>query len=99
MNTETGKNPGGYISEGLPNITGSLTTDNRSIPEFGTAIWQRNESGALYQDGNHGGLFDKGSFYGSSDIYFDASRSNSIYGNSTHVTPYSYCVKMWKRTA
>ena len=32
-------------------------------------------------------------------INFDASRSSSIYGNSTTVQPPAYVVYMWKRTA
>jgi hypothetical protein len=28
---------------------------------------------------------------------FNAKRANSIYGNSEHVTPENYAIKIWKR--
>ena len=28
---------------------------------------------------------------------FNASRTNEIYGNSNHVTPLNYSIKIWKR--
>ena len=31
--------------------------------------------------------------------YFDASRSSSIYGRSTHVTPENYTMRIWKRVS
>ena len=73
---------GGYTKEGLPNITGQL-----------------NANAAVYSLATHTGAFSKTSINGTArtelrtdaggDIYmkFDASDSNSIYGNSTHVTP------------
>ena len=57
----------------------------------------------LYQDSNYY------SFYYSSNLYskaanhhnilgFNANRVNRIYGNSEHVTPENYSIKIWKRT-
>ena len=77
---------GAYVKEGLPNITGSM----RSDPIYGIIDNADKEtclSGAFVG----GERIDNGAA-GSKDIYgaevlFDASRSNSIYGNSDHVTP------------
>ena len=33
------------------------------------------------------------------DLYFDASRSNSIYGRSNTVQPAAYYVHIWRRVA
>ena len=75
---------GGYIEPGLPNITGSFTNGD-------TAYF----TGSFYDGGSHSGQTLAG---GESDqvANFDASRSSSIYGNSTTVQPpatqmYLYC--------
>ena len=77
--------------EGLPNITGkiSVATGNNG---GGTA------TGAFY----HGGYEGDAAWNGVKDRsirLFDASRANSIYGNSEHVTPENYSVKLWLRVA
>ena len=74
-------------SAGLPNITGRFVQGN----------WDNNYTqGAFYQTGEMGGPCAHKSdnrYLG----YFDASRSNSIYGNSTTVQPPAvtvrYCIK------
>lgn len=64
-------------AEGLPNISGNIcteTSENGVVP-----------SGAFYQSGTH-----RGAHNGQTTkplIGMDASRSSSIYGASTHVTP------------
>lgn len=65
----------GYISAGLPNITGAVP--------IGDATWA---TGAFYYGGQFAGGSDAG---GNIDHYanFDASRSSSIYGNSATVQP------------
>ncbi|MBR6663447.1 MAG: tail fiber protein [Alphaproteobacteria bacterium] len=74
----------GYGKEaaGLPNIEGHIYS-------FLTGGANTNE-GALSQvsGGESGGA--NGSKYTWRHIYFDASKSNSIYGNSTTVTPQNY---------
>ena len=78
---ETG---GGYTKEGLPNITGYFNkrTDNMAHTMY---------TGGAFTHETHG---ESGSyFYGTSNtssgfvVSFNASKSNSIYGNSSHVTP------------
>ena len=69
---------GGVHGDGSRPITGSV--NNEGIPDtpahFGATVWQRNEVGALYQDGNHGNFFPGGVVegYGSTYLYFDSGR-------------------------
>ena len=69
---------GSYVAEGLPNITGMT----RNIYRAGGTT-----TGAFYDSTNTGGGAISGSGGNWMVFGFDASRSNSIYGNSTHVTP------------
>lgn len=74
-------------AEGLPNITSNF----RSPLQYGSA----KPTGAVYSNFSdspfniHGG----GEWYHATDG-FDASRSNKIYGNSTHVTPRNVSLKL-----
>ena len=73
---------GGYTKEGLPNIIGNGRV------YYWDSVDERT-SGAIYQktDNNkvlNGGAGDN---YRHGHFNLDASRSSSIYGNSTHVTP------------
>lgn len=90
---------GTTIAAGLPNITGNIATGNSygfdAFSEYTGAFaadttahlnWQ---SSTLQQDIQ--GKYAK--------VGFDASRSNSIYGNSTTVQPPAYVVNIWERTA
>ena len=75
----------GYISAGLPNITGSAdpyTTNSNA------SIGIRNTSGALYSS-NTGSVISRAETNSGQPIILniDASRSSSIYGNSTTVQP------------
>lgn len=75
---------GGYTKEGLPNITGYFNkrTDNNAHTMWAYGAFN------YAVDGNEGSYY-----YGNNNtttgfvVSFDASRSSSIYGNSTHVTP------------
>ena len=98
---------GNLQKEGLPNIEGNKLlgwTDNSG---GGIIMCEstNNQKSALYsyQDSNYY------SFYYSSNLYskaanhhnilgFNANRVNRIYGNSEHVTPENYSIKIWKRT-
>lgn len=76
--------------EGLPNITGTL---GRAYTHIAGQI----ASGAFTQNSEtYKGLASSGN-----DSYttwnFAASRSNSIYGKSSHVTPINASVKIWQR--
>ena len=79
---------GSTVSAGLPNITGDVCSEtNRG----GTSCL-----GAFYSDSSTRGAHD-----GQTTkplIKFDASKSNSIYGNSNTVQPPAYIVNVWRRT-
>ena len=78
---------GSIQSPGLPEITGGFDLAQGAVTRY---------------DSKTSGCFSKGTstsfapnFVGESgwaDLYFDASRSSSIYGNSTTVQPYSIYV-------
>ena len=73
---------GSYIDCGLPNITGSVVGNNwgafssDTCTVKGALYTSQRKSGAYYNAGNC-----------MNDLYFDASKSNTIYGNSTTVQP------------
>ena len=72
------------LSEGLPNITGSITKFNsiNSKDESGGALTATKMSSITwYTDG--------GAYHSVMTIELDASLSNSVYGNSSTVTPKS----------
>ena len=74
-------NVGDYVEPGLPNITGSANRDN------GFGLIRGTTSGALYGDGTwYRGIADS-SVTAAESLKFDASRSNTIYGNSNTVQP------------
>lgn len=80
---QPGKDVGKNIQAGLPNITGNFNSGR--INETGVV------SGAFYVSAQNTGFTSGGGNYG---YYcsFDASRSSSIYGNSTTVQPPSKTV-------
>lgn len=86
-----GTNGNTTIEAGLPNITGKMAgegVNSDANPAQGCFRGERDDDygGAAYG-------------YGKARNYFDASRSNSIYGNSTTVQPPAYRVNVWRRTA
>lgn len=86
--TGDGTNGDTTIAAGLPNITANNGTN---ISDTGTP------SGAFVR-----GAYASGNGSGGGQMYkmgFDASVSNSIYGNSTTVQPPAYVVNVWRRTA
>ena len=83
-----GSNTAGTVkSAGLPNITGKVTEvrSNNGYPHL--------YSGAFYDDGVKGQCSSANGGSYPISISFDASKSNSIYGNSTTVQPKSVTVK------
>ena len=78
---------GSKQTEGLPDIRGGFS----GYGHFGAAV------GAciLEVPVSTYGSTREGSAYSSIGIY--ASRSNSIYGASTHVTPYNSAIRIWKK--
>lgn len=96
---------GSTVEAGLPNITGHFGSYNGT--KFG---YFNNNQGAFYGDENIGAntgvsyvvLDDlrKETKYGySNPVKFNASRSSTIYGNSTTVQPPAYIVHFYRRIA
>ena len=90
---------GTTVKAGLPNITGSLI----SKPNYGPIRGAKStlsQSGALKTIENDddwvGYAASKGSTF---SLYFDASKSNAIYGRSSTVQPAAYYVHIWRRVA
>lgn len=92
---DSGHSAGTTIEAGLPNITGD---SKEMIFRKGN---YNSRSGCLnyeyigqYWDSNAGDSY-QGDRY---ELNFDASQSNSIYGNSTTVQPPAYVVNIFRRT-
>lgn len=95
--TGTGSNGNTTIAAGLPNITGALT--GKHVRSYVSGGYTSNS--ALYRSADassYTGGYGPETNAGSAE-YFDASRCNSIYGNSTTVQPPAYVVNVWRRTA
>ena len=83
---------GSTAEAGLPNITGA----------FYTSAWagrsdEQQASGALSFNNKGGTWVAQGSYGYDINLRFNASDSNSIYGNSNTVQPPAYFVYIWKR--
>lgn len=98
---DSGHSAGTTIEAGLPNITGSLNKDSGTDALIQAIPGQITQTGAINVT-----KYQRKSFFaiGSGNdmlmgFDFDASRSNSIYGNSTTVQPPAYVVNIWQRTA
>jgi hypothetical protein len=93
---------GTTVEAGLPNITGSVVPKltniyNSFISESGATM-----TGAFYNTGvfsPYGGADAAVTNSAPKDLYFDASRSNPIYGRSRTVQPAAYYVHIWRRVA
>lgn len=94
---------GTTVEAGLPNITGSVVPKlaniyNLFISESGATM-----TGAFYNTGVFSSYGGADATYATNslpqDLYFDASRSNSIYGRSNTVQPAAYYVHIWRRVA
>lgn len=78
---EGADNAGGYHEAGLPNITGSGALGTAAAYDVS------NCEGAIYRDGINKKYQETNGGNNGDTTYFDASRSNPIYGNSTTVQP------------
>lgn len=85
---------GSTISAGLPNITGYFNDNGHANNGAATGV-----SGAFYNKSDNNAKSNNGAASDGYQIGFEASRSNSIYGNSSTVQPPAYKVYAWKRTA
>lgn len=92
---------GSTIEAGLPNITGGagyyycFTPDGKSNVRYNGAFSWSDDGGGVNRHSDEQDTKDTGSGH----FYFDASRCSSVYGNSDTVTPPSYVVHFWQRTA
>ena len=78
---------GSYVKEGLPNIEGDVTTTDNGATTGNGAFYLISTSKANYRSGVEGSYY-----FDANQRGFDASRSNAIYGSSSHVTPETSCV-------
>lgn len=91
--------PGTIIAAGLPNITATgvsgISTSNNLTTFSGAIYWDKSET---FPKSGTCMVYNSSSGTGArAPDRFDASRSNSIYGNSTTVQPDAYVVIFWKR--
>ncbi|MCQ2075943.1 MAG: hypothetical protein MJZ20_02770 [Bacteroidaceae bacterium] len=91
--TGNGSNGNNKIAAGLPNITGAW---NDIIAFYNTHTASGAVQGTGVNDGAEAGVRGASKQAG---YTFDASRSSSIYGNSTTVQPPAYVVNVWRRIA
>lgn len=85
-----GSNGNSTINAGLPEISGHFAVNSPSSTSTSGAFQLQSSYGSAGWNGTSGG----GRVY---DFY--ASRSSSVYGNSTTVQPNAYRVNVWRRTA
>lgn len=86
---------GTTVEAGLPNITGVFNRDKN----YGIITSTNTSSGAFYYGGTNVGRGVASSEVQGSDLYFDASRSNPIYGASDTVQPPALYINIWERVA
>lgn len=82
---------GKFVKEGLPNITGTFGISAPNVYWLGV----QSTTGAFTTGHAVSNITAAGvSVYqsGDSSAVFDASRANSLYGNSDHVTPETVCI-------
>ena len=96
---------GTTVEAGLPNITGNFSSRphmNGNLSVGGSIV---SADGKLFvhlpqaSDGKDNSMTETDRVYKSDVTFFDASRSNSIYGASDTVQPPAYCAYIWRRVA
>lgn len=97
--------PAGTTAEaGLPNITGNFKSRPHMNGNFGTGGSIISADGKLFvhlpqaSDEKDNSMTETGRLYKDDVMFFDASRSSPIYGNSTTVQPPAYFTYIWLRT-
>lgn len=92
---------GDKVSAGLPNIKGNAGVHDDMT--FGYPVGQVNSISGCFTVGQRPYNYDAYSTYSANYparmLVLDASRSNSIYGNSDTVQPPAILVKAWKRVS
>lgn len=88
---------GSTIEAGLPNIKGSVTSDDVNY------YWGAGTSASgAFENAHVGGSYISGASWGGSrgnGFNFDASRCSAIYGRSDTVQPPAFVVNIWVRIA
>ena len=92
MSASSAHAAGTTVEAGLPNITGTLSDIMGTIwaSPSGSGAFSGKYIGTSLENGNSGNY---------SNISFDASKSNAIYGRSSTVQPAAYYVHIWKRVS
>lgn len=83
---------GTTVEAGLPNITGTLS-------DIMGTIWASPSGSGAFSGEHIGTSLENGNSGNYSNISFDASKSNAIYGRSSTVQPAAYYVHIWHRVA
>lgn len=83
---------GTTVEAGLPNITGTLS-------DIMGTIWASPSGSGAFSGKYIGRSLENGNSGNYSNIFFDASKSNAIYGRSSTVQPAAYYVHIWHRVA
>lgn len=98
--TETAANVGNTVSAGLPNITGYAFQRSTNY-NTSNITWTGGGALSVSNDttGTADGLSQVNGAVARKRVDFNASSSNSIYGNSTTVQPPAILVYIWHRTA
>ncbi len=88
---------GSNQNEGLPNIQGSVEYAKGLGLLYGGSESVPTTTGAFYKGARTTGTFQQSKAGSNYFLSFQASSSNSIYGSSTHVTPYNSAIRIWKK--
>lgn len=88
-----GHNVGENVNAGLPNIKGQMPFPMSYV--YGKDYPKTNN--ALYRSGTNDHNNEYGNGSNGDTLYFDASKSNPIYGASDTVQPAAHIVVHWKR--
>lgn len=89
-----GTNTGKTIDAGLPNLYGEIGLRHTSVMPATNGVFQKTYK--YLANNAHFGSCGVNAYYA---IVFNASASNSIYGNSTTVQPPAYVVTVWERVS
>ena len=93
-------------NEGLPNITGNKLLGWPNSSGGGIIMHESTNINKIalysYQDSNYYSFYYSNPISSKKEEHhnilgFNANKANSIYGNSEHVTPENYAIKIWKR--
>lgn len=105
MGAGDGHKGGETVEAGLPNITGSFyarphltgsKSSGGSITYGDGKLFTHSIQGSDYLDNS---MTESGRSYKDDVMFFDASRSNPIYGASTTVQPPAYYFYFWRRVS